>query len=86
MKNLITAVLVSASLVMASPVVAEDTTNCVQVTQYGGGVGIVCGAKHEPKDTGLADISPVLLASIFFSMAGFTLAKYKKLVRSEVGL
>jgi len=90
MKRLIVTFLMLGLLVAqpASAVLAEDEklTNCVQVTQYGGGVGIVCGAEHKPKEAGLADINPIVLASIFFTAAAFTLAKYKKLVRSEVGL
>jgi len=70
----------------ANFVMAEEQTNCVQVTQYGGAVGIVCGVEHKPVETGLADINPVILASVFFGLAGLTFSKYKKLVRSEVGL
>ena len=67
-------------------VYAEDQQTCVQVTQYGGGVGIVCGAKHEPVETGLADINPLYLASFFFILAFVALRQYKKLVRSEISL
>lgn len=90
MKRLIVTILMLGLLVAqpASAVLAEDEklTNCVQVTQYGGGVGIVCGAEHKPKEAGLADINPIVLASIFFVMAGVSFSQYKKLVRSEVGL
>lgn len=89
LKRLIVTLLILTATLMAYPVrltMADDNQNCVQVTQYGGAVGVVCGAKHEPVNTGLADINPIVLASIFFAMAGITLAKYKKLVRSEVGL
>lgn len=87
MKRLIVALFLLMAAFAASPVLAdEQETTCVQVTQYGGGVGVVCGAKHEPVEAGLADINPILLASASFGMAGFLLAKYKKLQRSEVGL
>lgn len=72
---------------MATPVVADTTQpECVTVTQYGVGSKVVCGAKHEPKETGLADINPIVLASMFFVAAGYGLSKHNKLVRSEVGL
>ncbi|MDP3917748.1 MAG: hypothetical protein Q8Q30_01060 [Candidatus Woesebacteria bacterium] len=57
---------------------------CVQTTQYGGGVGIVCGAKHEAVDTGLADINPLYLALIFFTFAVFGIREYKKLQKIQV--
>lgn len=72
-------------LFLAKPVMAEDLQTCVQVTQYGGAVGIVCGA-HTPVETGLADINPVVLASIFFTFAGYGMYSYKKLLRKEVAL
>jgi hypothetical protein len=64
---------------------AEESKHA-QVSQYGGGVGIVCGAKHEPVETGLADINPLVLASMFFSLAGYGMYQYKKLLRKEVAL
>lgn len=63
---------------------AEEVETCVQVTQYGGGVGIVCGAKHEPVETGLADINPLVLASVFFMFSGYGLYEYKKLQKVQV--
>lgn len=59
------------------------TQTCVQVTQYGGGVGIVCGA-HTPVETGLADINPLYLALIFFTIAVFAMREYKKLQKIQV--
>ena len=75
-------------LFLARPVMAETVQTCTQVTQYGGAVGIVCGAKHDASkiDTGLADINPVVLASIFFTFAGYGMYSYKKLLRTEVNL
>ncbi|MDO8340697.1 MAG: hypothetical protein Q7T59_01865 [Candidatus Woesebacteria bacterium] len=70
--------------VSAVPSKAEDAQNCVQVTQYGGGVGIVCGAKHEPVNTGLADINPLVLSSIFLSLSGFGIYSCRKLLRKEI--
>lgn len=64
---------------------AEAVQTCTQVTQYGGAVGIVCGA-HTPVETGLADVNPVVLASIFFTFAGYGMYSYKKLLRKEVAL
>jgi hypothetical protein len=64
---------------------AEDVQTCTQVTQYGGAVGIVCGV-HTPVETGLADINPVVLASIFFTFAGYGMYSYKKILRKEVAL
>lgn len=86
MKRLIVTLFVISllSLVTAS-VRAEDLQTCVQVTQYGGAVGIVCGV-HTPVETGLADINPVVLASIFFTFAGYGMYSYKKLLRKEVAL
>ncbi|MBL7036687.1 hypothetical protein ISR94_02460 [Candidatus Microgenomates bacterium] len=85
-KKVLISVFVISSLFMAKPVMAQEAENCVQVTQYGGAVGIVCGAKHEPVDTGLADMNPVVLAGIFFGLAGASLVKSKKLVRAQVAL
>ena len=62
---------------------AEEVQTCVQVTQYGGGVGIVCGA-HTPVETGLADINPLYLALVFFVIAGYGLHNYKKLQKIQV--
>lgn len=81
---LITLVLSLLSLVTLS-VKAEDVQTCTQVTQYGGAVGIVCGV-HTPVETGLADINPVVLASIFFTLAGYGMYSYKKILRKEVAL
>ncbi len=64
---------------------AEDVQTCTQVTQYGGAVGIVCGV-HTPVETGLADINPLFLASIFFTFAGYGMYSYKKILRKEVAL
>lgn len=86
MNKLIILLFVICSLLfLAKPVMAEDLQTCVQVTQYGGAVGIVCGA-HTPVETGLADINPVVLASIFFTFAGYGMYSYKKLLRTEVSL
>ena len=86
MKSL-TALVVSGWLlaISASATMAETVQTCTQVTQYGGAVGIVCGA-HTPVDTGLADINPVVLSSIFFTFAGYGMYSYKKLLRKEVAL
>jgi hypothetical protein len=81
---LITLVLSLLSLVTLS-VRAEDVQTCIQVTQYGGAVGIVCGA-HTPVETGLADINPLFLASSFFTLAGYGMYSYKKILRKEVAL
>lgn len=90
MKRLIVSLSVFISLLVLSGsgglVMAEEQTNCVTVSQYGGASQIVCGAKHEPKDTGLADINPLFLASGFFVLAGFAFSQYRKIQRSEVGL
>lgn len=79
-------VIALVSVVGPMSVMAEVVETCVQVTQYGGGVGIVCGVSHEPVETGLADINPVVLASIFFTFAGYGMYSYKKLLRKEVVL
>ena len=71
-------------LTSSNSVRAEDVQTCTQVTQYGGGVGIVCGAKHEPVDTGFADINPLVLASVFFMFSGYGLYEYKKLQKVQV--
>lgn len=86
MKNLIVFIFSICVLVLTSSSVrAEEVETCTQVTQYGGGVGIVCGA-HTPVETGLADINPIVLASIFFTFAGYGMYSYKKLLRKEVAL
>lgn len=87
MKRLIviTTLVLSLLSLAASAVKAEAVQTCTQVTQYGGAVGIVCGA-HTPVETGLADINPVVLASIFFTFAGYGMYSYKKLLRTEVSL
>lgn len=86
LKKVLVSALVITSLFVAKPVVAQEDTNCVQVTQYGGAVGIVCGAKHEPVETGLADMNPFMLASVFFGLAGASLVKSKKIARAQVAL
>jgi len=65
---------------------AEEVQTCTQVTQYGGGVNVVCSTKHEAVDTGLADINPLVLASTFFTFAGYGMYQYKKILRKEVAL
>jgi succinate-acetate transporter protein len=72
-------------LLTAKTVKAEDVQTCTQVTQYGGAVGIVCGV-HTPVDTGLADINPVALASLFFGMSGYGIYQYKKLQKTNISL
>lgn len=85
MKRLIVIAVVCSMLYVAglTQVNAADVQTCTQVTQYGGAVGIVCGA-HTPVDTGLADINPLVLASIFFTFAGYGLYEYKKLKKIQV--
>ena len=61
---------------------AEEVQTCVQVTQYGGGVGIVCGA-HTSVETGLADINPLFLALVFFTFSVFGIREYKKLQKIQ---
>lgn len=86
MKSL-TALVVSSLLlaISASATMAETVETCTQVTQYGGAVGIVCGV-HTPVETGLADINPLFLASSFFTLAGYGMYSYKKVLRKEVAL
>ena len=88
MKRLIVTLVISliSLAAIASPVMAEEAQTCVQVSQYSGGVGIVCGAKHEPVETGLADINPIVLASMFFSLSGYGMYQYRKLQRSHISL
>ena len=64
---------------------AQEVQTCTQVTQYGGVVGIVCGA-HTPVDTGLADINPIVLASFFFMLSGYGIYEYKKLLKESVSI
>jgi LPXTG-motif cell wall-anchored protein len=69
MKRLIVLV-VFLTMVFVNPgaVLAQEET-CVTV--YGGGV--VCGARteiHEPVDTGLADINPIVLGAGLLSASG----------------
>ena len=78
--------MLTMGLTMAPVVLAEEVTECVTVTQYGNATGVVCGAKHEPVEAGLADINPIVLASIFFTLAGASLVKAKKVKRAEVVL
>lgn len=87
MKRLIVISLIVVGLlsIVARQAKAEDVQTCVQTTQYGGTVGIVCGV-HTPVETGLADINPVVLASIFFMFSGYGLYEYKKILRKEVVL
>ncbi len=88
MKRLIVISIISLLSLFATarPAVAGDVQTCVQVTQYGGGVNVVCSTKHEPVDTGLADINPLYLASTFFLFAGYGMYQYKKILRKEVVL
>lgn len=87
MKRLIVIALIVVGLLstVARQAKAEEVQTCTQVTQYGGAVGIVCGA-HTPVETGLADMNPVVLSSIFFTFAGYGMYSYKKLLRKEVAL
>lgn len=78
------AIVISLFAFKPSVSMAQEVETCVQVTQYGGGVGIVCGAKHEPVETGLADINPLVLASLFFMFSGYGLYEYKKLQKVQV--
>lgn len=72
MKRLIVSLFISLMLINASGTssMAQEVETCIQVTQYGGGVGIVCGAKHEPVDAGLADINPLVLGFISLAFSG----------------
>lgn len=85
MKRLIVIMLIVVGLLstVARQTKAEEVQTCTQVTQYGGAVGIVCGV-HTPVETGLADINPVALASIFFTFAGYGMYSYRKLQRQSV--
>lgn len=77
MKKLISILAVLGALLIA-PVAAfadegqvlsetEDEI-CIETTVYGGGVGVVCGIKtHEPVDTGVEDIIPVLAGGLLVS-------------------
>lgn len=87
MKKLVTLFIsVAASLSVAvTPVMAQAVETCTQVTQYGGAVKIVCGM-HEPVDTGLADMNPLVLASIFFILAAIALNQYRKIQKSDISL
>lgn len=84
-KKVLVAIMFVGALLTASPVMAEDKTECVTVTQYGGAVSYVCG-KHTPVETGLADINPVVLASAFLSLSSFAYIKAKKLAKASIAL
>lgn len=89
LKKLIVSIVVSGMLLVVSSASlnAEEVETCVTSYQYGGATQQVCGVStHEPVETGLADINPAMLASIFFSLAGTALIKAKKLARAEVAL
>lgn len=61
MKKTVFALALVLALTTAKPVMAEDET-CVEVQVYGGGVGVVCGAKtHEPVDTDFAGVTPGII-------------------------
>lgn len=76
MKKVILALILAFSLGLAIPRVslAQDTKTCVQVTQYGGGVGVVCGV-HTPVEAGLAEdlkligAGLVLTSGVFFILS-----------------
>ena len=87
MKKLLLSLVISYMLLVISfaPASAQEA-DCVQVTQYGGAVGIVCGAKHEPVETGLADINPIVLSAAFFMAAGYAGYLYRKSLKAEVAL
>lgn len=94
LKKILVMLFVAGSLIVASPVtpygeiLAEEADTCVTTTQYGGATQIVCGAKHDASeiDTGLADINPIVLASMFFGAAVISTIKAKNLKRAEVAL
>lgn len=66
-----------AILSLPKAVLAQE--NCVTV--YGGGV--VCGAEiHEPVDTDLGDINPVVLGTGFLLASGSLLYFSRKFARS----
>lgn len=77
------ATVISLLSLAVSSTKAQEVQTCTQVTQYGGAVGIVCGA-HTPVETGLADINPLVLASIFFMFSGYGLYEYKKLQKVQL--
>lgn len=62
---------------LVKPVLAQEEV-CVQV--YGGGV--VCGAKHEVVDTGLADLNPLVLGAGFL-LASFGLYRLSKKLNQQ---
>lgn len=90
MKKLITIFTVLIFLAMPVSVFADgevlgDTTEevCVETTVYGGGVGVVCGVKHEPVDTGIEDMVGILASGILVSSGifySFSKNKAKKLI------
>lgn len=83
MKKLVLAtVLVALALFPAKAVYAEDQT-CVQVSIYGGGVGMVCGAKtHEPVNAAFEGITPGVLGGALVGVSG-VLAYLARKVRSQ---
>ena len=57
----------------------EDVETCVETPVYGGGVGVVCGAKtHEPIDTDLGDINFAVLGGALLTSSLLILRLSKK--------
>lgn len=64
MKKLAVTFLVLGILFFAPGAVLAQEEECVQVQVYGGGVGVVCGAKtHEPVPADFAGIDPSFLGA-----------------------
>lgn len=73
-------VLVILAAVFLAPQAVFAQENCVTV--YGGGV--VCGAEiHEPIDTDLGDVNPVILGSGLLLTSGILLYLSKKVKRNH---
>jgi len=80
MKKLLLIAILTLGLFKAAPAYAEET--CVEVQVYGGGVGVVCGAKtHEPVPAGLAGISLQAIGGGLLLTSGAILALSRKFLR-----
>ncbi len=65
--------------VLSATSVAAETQTCTQVTQYGGAVSYICGAKTAVKPTGIADNLPLIGSS--FVGASALLAAFSKKIK-----
>lgn len=87
-KLIITLAVVIGALTAPATALADheqDVETCIETPVYGGGVGVVCGAKtHEPIDTDLGDVNFAILGGSLLASSFFILRLSKKAQAASV--